>query len=146
MKDKEELVDEIVDLIKGANKKGSIVDKEGKYNQEKVVSLHEWIIIKGSKKEKKVKAKIDTGASDSSISVRLFKEIGETPVVKEVLVERAHESEKRPVVRLQLNVIDVGRWIESEFTISNRENMEYEVLLGDNTLKKLHVLVNPEED
>ncbi len=141
MKDdeKEKIADEIVDLIKGKK------DKE-KYDPEKVVGLHEFIIIKGSKKEKKVKAKIDTGASDSSISLRLFREIGETPVVRHVIVERAHEQEKRQLVKLQVKVIDVKKWVESEFTVSNRENMEYEVLLGDNTLKKLHVLVNPDEE
>ena len=72
---REEIVNEIIDIIKGKDR------------EKHIVGLCENVIIKGSKKEKKVKAKIDTGASDSSISVRLFKEIGETPIIKEVIVE-----------------------------------------------------------
>ena len=127
----EKIVDEIMDIIRRKNK-----DK-------RVIGLCENIIIKGSKKEKKVKAKIDTGASDSSISIRLFREIGETKVVKEVVVERAHEEETRPLVRLLVKCDN--KWIESEFTVSDRKNMKYEVLIGDNTLRKMHVLVDPEK-
>ena len=129
--DEDTIVNEIMDIIKRRDK-----DK-------RVIGLCENIIIKGSKKEKKVKAKIDTGASDSSISIRLLKEIGETPIIKEVIVERAHEEEARPLVNL---LVKCGnKWIESEFTVSDRKNMKYEVLIGDNTLRKMHVLVDPEK-
>ena len=129
--DEDTIVNEIMDIIKRRDK-----DK-------RVIGLCENIIIKGSKKEKKVKAKIDTGASDSSISIRLLKEIGETPIIKEVIVERAHEEEARPLVNL---LVKCGnKWIKSEFTVSDRKNMKYEVLIGDNTLRKMHVLVDPEK-
>lgn len=140
MESKEAVVDEIVDLIKKSK------DREKEGRNEPVIGLCEDVIIKGSKKEKKVRAKVDTGASNSSISVKLFSEIGKTPVIRRVIVERAHEEEKRPLVKLWIKHKYAKKWIESEFTVSHRENMEYEVLIGDNTLRKMHVLINPEKD
>jgi len=102
----------------------------------------------------KVKAKLDTGAKSSSINAphyREFKQAGQRyvsfeltngserviavtrPVVRTVTIRRAGVGKrKRPVIKLIVCV--AGVTAEAEFTLADRSEMTYQVLIGRNFL------------
>lgn len=118
-----------------------LVEEIEKAQERSVISLIEEITIRGSKQEKKVKVKIDTGASKSSIEKTLLQEIGPTPIMRKVLVTSPHIKEVRPLIMLQVKL--GNKCVNSTFTVTSRKNMKYRVLLGRNTLKELCVLIDP---
>jgi len=99
----------------------------------KKIGLIEDVWVKGTRREKKVKAKIDTGASKSSISKDLLIDIGPPKEVGKALVEL-------------LISMETGRWVKSIFTVADRQNMQYPILIGKNTLLKLNVVVDPTKE
>ncbi len=109
-----------------------------------------------------LRARIDTGASTSSLDARdigsferdgdrwvrftvLDPDSGE-PIVLErprsrrvrILQATADEPERRPVVELRVTLGDNTQ--TAEFTLSNRSNLEYPVLIGRNILRDLMVV------
>jgi hypothetical protein len=107
-------------------------------------------------------ARVDTGATTSSLDARdietferdgnawvRFKIAGpdddalaevEKEVVRRVIILQAGrtERERRPVVRLQ---IQLGRIkMESDFTLVDRQHLDYQVLIGRNILRDLMVV------
>jgi len=94
------------------------------------LGLIEKIIIEG----KEIFAKVDTGASTSSIDEKLAEELGITNIIKTKHVRNAHGESERPVVKAK--VIVQGKQMKTRFNIMNRKRMKYKVLLGKNTLKR----------
>ena len=62
-----------------------------------IIGLTEPVRIFGQNKEKKVVAKIDTGADKSSISVKLAAELGLGPIVKTKMIKTSTGKEIRPI-------------------------------------------------
>ena len=111
----------------------------------KKIGLIEDVWVKGTRREKKVKAKIDTGASKSSISKDLLIDIGPPKEVGKALVASATGEQTRPLVELLISM-ETGRWVKSIFTVAERHNMQYPILIGKNTLLKLNVVVDPTKE
>ena len=109
--------------------------------KEDVITLGviEKVKIKGEK-EKEVLAKIDTGADNSSINKELALELNLGPIIREALIKSASGNTIRPVVKCSIEL--KGKLIESEFTLSDRKNMQYPVLIGLKVLKQ-GFLVDP---
>ena len=63
-----------------------------------VIGLQEKVSIKHSSGNKNVIAKIDTGATKSSIDTNLAAELKLGPVIKSKLVKSAHGSKLRPII------------------------------------------------
>ncbi len=100
-----------------------------------VIGLVEKIkIIGNNDEERELKARVDTGATKSSIDYRLARELKLGPVVESTLVKSAHGSKVRPVVKA--TIIIKGKKISGKFTLADREHMKYRVLIGQNLLKK----------
>ena len=89
-----------------------------------------------------VTARIDTGATLSSIDSELAKELGIKTIVREKIVKSASGKTKRPVVSATIKIKD--QIIKGEFSLANREDMKYQVLIGQNHLKKGGFLVDPQ--
>ena len=117
-------------------------------------------------KLKNLKAKIDTGAKTSSLHCSFIKDIDENTVVFEVL-DKSHKKykEKRysmPIERIatvrSLNGIVENRYVIStkmiifdksfdvEFTLRNRKQMNYPILLGREFLKNEFLVDVREKD
>lgn len=99
-------------------------------------------------------AKLDTGADSSSVhgtNVDRFRRAGvslvrfdivddtgklariEAPIVRRVRVKRSgSDGDSRPVVRLTVCV--GGRMTDGEFTVADRADLKYQVLIGRNVL------------
>ena len=109
------------------------------YSKRTIIGLTEEIRIKGSK-TKTITAKIDTGATKSSVDIRLAEELNLGPVVASKLVKSAHGNKLRPVIHAEIEL--AGQKIDSEFTLADRGHMKYMVLIGQNTLNS-RFLVDP---
>ncbi|MBU1976240.1 MAG: RimK/LysX family protein [Nanoarchaeota archaeon] len=87
-----------------------------------------------------IQAKIDTGATKSSIDIKLASELKLGPIVKSKLVKSAHGTKLRPIV--WADIVLKGKPLRAEFTLADRTHMTYPVLIGVNILKQ-GFLVDP---
>ena len=110
--------------------------------QKIIIGLTEEITIYG-KRKKKIRAKIDTGATKSSIDLNLAAQLHLGPVIRSKMVRSAHGSRLRPLIECQVKL--AGKMLKTEFTLANRERMKYKVLIGQNALTK-HFLINPSKE
>ena len=111
-------------------------------NGKVVIGLTEKLSIYGNPRKKAVIAKIDTGATKSSIDTNLAEELKLGPVIKSKLVKSAHGSKLRPIIEATIEL--AGKIIKSEFTLADRAHMKFSILIGQNILKE-GFLIDPEK-
>ena len=99
-----------------------------------IIGLVERVTLIGATAQKTVSARIDTGASRSSIDRSLARSLGVGRAIKLRVVKSAHGSAVRPVVRVRVRV--AGRRFLASFTVADRSHMKYRVLIGRNILRK----------
>ena len=97
------------------------------------IGLAEKVSIHYPKGSKSMIAKIDTGATKSSIDTNLAAELRLGPVIKSKLIKSAHGSKLRPIIEAEIEL--AGKRIMSEFTLADRAHMKYRILIGQNILK-----------
>ncbi|MBI2646978.1 ATP-dependent zinc protease [Candidatus Woesearchaeota archaeon] len=102
-------------------------------NNKVVIGLTEKVDIIHPSGKKRVIAKIDTGATKSSIDANLAAELKLGPVIKSKLVKSAHGSKLRPIIEATIEL--ASKKIGSEFTLADRAHMKYRILIGQNILK-----------
>jgi hypothetical protein len=110
------------------------------FRGKRIIGLTENIKLKGTKENAEILARIDTGATKSSIDLALANRLGLGPVVDSKLVKSAHGVKLRPVVRAEIEI--GGKSIQAKFTLADRNHMRYEVLVGQNILKR-NFLIDP---
>ena len=115
------------------------------YKNKTVIGLTERIVVRGPRgKSKEVMARIDTGATKSSLDVKLAAELKLGPVVKAKTVKSALGSVLRPVI---ITKIEMGnKEIGSEFTLADRSHMKYRVLIGQNMLTDNNFIIDPSKE
>ena len=104
------------------------------WDNKAIVGLTEYVTINSDSRKKEVIARMDTGATKSSIDVTLAAELKLGPVIDSRLIKSAHGTKLRPVV--EVNVLISGREIKARFTVADRSHMRYPVLIGQNILKQ----------
>ncbi|MBS3148225.1 ATP-dependent zinc protease [Candidatus Woesearchaeota archaeon] len=104
------------------------------------VGLTARVILFGKTGRKEVVARIDTGATKSSIDSKLATELEIAGEFKRVLVKSASGSLHRGVVVADISI--GGEIRAAEFTLADRTHLKYRVLIGQNILKK-GFLVDP---
>lgn len=105
-----------------------------------IVGLTEFVVVRGVAESENLIARIDTGATKSSIDLMLASKLGLGPVVDSKLIKSAYGVRLRPVVRA--DIVIAGRTIRAKFTLADRLHMRFPVLIGQNILKK-GFLVDP---
>lgn len=75
-----------------------------------------------------VRARIDTGATQSSIDMDLAKKLGYTKYVGKVNVISANGIKTRPLIEVSYELS--GKKIKSVFTLADRSNLNFSVLIG----------------
>ncbi len=95
--------------------------------------IEKVVLLSSDGRNKEVEAKIDTGASKSSIDLQLASKLNLGPVITSRMVKSAHGNKLRPVIEAE--IILAGKKMKSEFTLADRSHMRYNVLIGVNTLK-----------
>ena len=106
-----------------------------------VLGLIENIVLLNNNQEEKVTARIDTGATKSSIDLNLAEKLGLKVSDKEKIVKSASGIEKRHMVFAKVKIRDL--LIEDYFTLADRHHMTYSVLIGQNILKQGEFIVDP---
>lgn len=99
-----------------------------------IVGLTEKIMIKNGKEHPEIEARIDTGATKSSIDLNLAGDLKLGPIVKTMMVKSAHGKKMRPVIHVEVEL--AGKRIQTEFTLADRSHMRYPVLIGQDILKE----------
>ncbi|MFH2028676.1 MAG: RimK/LysX family protein [Nanoarchaeota archaeon] len=107
--------------------------KRAMYKEKTIIGLLEKVTIIGNGKKKTLTAKIDTGATKSSMDSRLAASLQLGPVIKTKLVKSAHGNKLRPIIEADIKF--AGKEMKSEFTLADRIHMKYHVLIGQNILK-----------
>ena len=103
-------------------------------NSKTVVGLTEKVkLFSSNGRRKTLIAKVDTGASRSSLDMSLASELGLGPIIKSKIIKSAHGSRLRPILEAELEI--AGKRIKSEFTLADRTHMKYRMLIGVNILK-----------
>ena len=110
------------------------------YEKRTIVGLTVDIIMYGNRAKKKLKARIDTGATKSSIDKSLAEELELGPERKHIIVKSAHGKRRRPVIKERVQIDH--RIIKAFFTVADRRHMKYKVLIGQNILKR-RFLIDP---
>src|SRR3989338_2492371 len=100
-----------------------------------VIGLVEKVSISHNGDRKKtVKAKIDTGATKSSMDINLASELSLGPIIKSKIVKSANGNKVRPIIEAEIEL--AGKKLSSEFTLADRGHLRYIMLIGQNILKK----------
>jgi hypothetical protein len=115
-----------------------------KYKTKTVVGLVEPVKVTGpSGKTREVLGRIDSGATKSSIDVKLAAELSLGPILKAKLVKSASGKSLRPVVEARMTLAD--KEFKTDFTIADRADMKYRILIGQNILRK-GFLIDPAKE
>ncbi len=93
--------------------------------------------------DKQIMARVDTGATISSINKTLVDSLGLGPVVRTTKVASAQGKQVRPIVIVDLEI--AGKNLKAEFSVANRDHMEYQILIGRNILKH-GFLIDPRKE
>jgi len=101
----------------------------------------EIVVLDNDGKREELVARVDTGATCSSIDDDFVEKLNLGPVVRDKLVKSASGIKKRPLILIKIEIR--GQIIEDEFSIADRHHMKYPVLIGQNVLKKGKFLVDP---
>lgn len=107
-----------------------------------VIGFTERVVVSGAKGTKTVIGKADTGASRTSIDLRLAADIGAGPIhtVSRVRSGSHRDSKSRPVVDLVLGIGGTQHTVEAN--IEDRGHMNYSLLLGRDVLKNYRLDIN----
>ena len=106
------------------------------------LKIIEEVILKDKEgKDRKILAKVDTGATRSSLDTRLASELKLGPIVRTKLIKSSHGSSLRPVVEAEIKI--KGEKIKTQFTLADRKRMKYKILIGVNTMRCGNFLVDP---
>lgn len=107
-----------------------------------ILGLTEKVTLLADGKKRTAIARIDTGASKSSIDRELAEKLDLTNVVKTTRIRSASGGTiERPVVRIKVRI--KGKTVSGYFTLADRHEMLYRVLIGRNILKKENFLIDP---
>jgi len=110
------------------------MDLEYEEKDKAVLGFIEEIIVIGENGEEKVVARIDSGATKSSIDIALASKLKLGPVVASKIVKSANGAKLRPMVDVTINVC--GKEVTDHYTLADRSHMKYQVLIGQNVLRK----------
>lgn len=108
-----------------------------------VIGPIEYVKVIGHHGEARVKGKVDTGASRTSVDVWLAANIGLGPTVDVAKVKSSFldEVKTRPLVR---GVVELsGIRFQLAVSVNDRSDMRYPVLIGMDILKSGRFLIDP---
>lgn len=103
-----------------------------------IIGLIEEVILDDNKK---YPAKIDTGADSSSIDKTLAENLGKDKIISHKFVRSALGRHKRPMI--MLNILFQGIEFKEKFTMADRSNLRFKILIGKDILQKEGFLIDP---
>jgi len=116
--------------------------KKAPFSDKTIVGLEESIIIRQNGDSEEVTARIDSGATKSSIDINLSSKLKLGPVVASKMVKSANGARLRPMVEVTIRIGD--KELTENFTLADRSHMKYKVLIGQNILRR-GFLIDPDK-
>lgn len=109
----------------------------------RIIGVIEQVTVRGPAGEIQVRARIDTGATRTTLDTDLAKKLGLGPVERRVRTRSAaaDRPEERDVVRATI-VID-SRVFETHAAITDRKDMKFHMIVGMDVLKRSGFLISP---
>ena len=107
-----------------------------------LIGLTETVKLINGTKAKKVVARIDTGATQSSVDTSLAMHLNLGPIISSKIVKSSHGTTLRAVVKG--SVVLAGKRIRAKFNVADRRHMKYKILIGRNVLKGKGFLIDPD--
>lgn len=98
------------------------------------IGLVEKVTVHGENDSRTVKARIDTGATYSSIDTHLAAELRLGPIEEVKIIKSANGKRVRPAIETTLTLADKD--CKGVFTLADRSHMKFEVLIGRDVLKQ----------
>lgn len=99
-----------------------------------IVGLLERVKLNNNGTDMEIIARIDTGATKSSIDLSLASKLKLGPVIASSLIKSAHGTKLRPIIEIEIEMCN--RKIKDHFTLADRAHMKYQILIGQNILKQ----------
>lgn len=109
-----------------------------------ILGLTETITVFGEKSKETVIARIDTGATSSSIDYNLAATLKLGPITKSKTIKSASGVLKRPIIHAKVKIYE--QVIEAEFSLADRSHLKYVILIGQNILKQGNFLIDPNKE
>lgn len=106
-----------------------------------VLGLTEKIIVYSQGRQKTIIARIDSGATKSSIDKTLAKKLKVGPGSRTKLVKSSHGVSRRPIAEIRVRID--GKTLKGDFTLAERSHLTYPVLIGQDILKNGGFLIDP---
>jgi hypothetical protein len=103
----------------------------------------ESVVVRGKRGEVKVHAKVDTGASRTTVDTDIAARAGLGPVLGTVRIRQSisRDAETRPLVEAVLVI--GGETFDVAAAIADRSEMKYHVIVGMDILGRAKFLVDP---
>jgi len=111
--------------------------------RKRTIGVVELITVKGKIGKVDVLAKIDTGASRTTVDTDIAARVGLGPVMDTVRIRTptSRHPETRPLVEADLVI--AGKEFDIPVAITSRQDMTYHVIIGMDILGRSGFLVNP---
>ena len=109
-----------------------------------ILGLTEVILVVGPDGSEEVVARIDSGATASSIDTELATKLGFKPITRTKIVKSVSGVKRRSIVMVKVKI--GNQEIEEGFTLANRNHMTYPVLIGQDILKQGNFLIDPNKE
>ena len=106
-----------------------------------VLGLIEEILFKSDHYSTKITARIDSGATTSSIDSALVRQFNLGPELHSKIIKSASGIKERPIIKTTIKI--AGLVMESEFNVADRSHMRYQMLIVQNILKTGKFLIDP---
>ncbi|NCC70999.1 hypothetical protein EOM09_05435 [bacterium] len=103
-----------------------------------VIGLVEKVLLENGKE---YYAKVDTGADSSSIDKNLVDKLGEKEIISHKMIRSALGRHRRAAILLEIEF--KGKKFLEKFTISDRSNLKFKILVGKDILQKEKFLIDP---
>lgn len=114
-----------------------------KARTKRIIGIVESVTVKGKTGKVTVLAKVDTGASRTTVDTDIAARIGLGPILDTVRIRAptSRHPETRPLVDADL--IIAGEEFDIAVAITSRQRMKYHVIVGMDILRRGRFLVNP---
>lgn len=112
-------------------------------SRRKTIGVIEEVIVRGPSGEIHVRAKVDTGATRTTLDTELARRLGLGPVLRHVRTRAAaaEHPEQREVVSAVLVI--AGETFDAQVAITDRKDMTYHMIVGMDVLKRSGFVISP---
>ncbi|MFC1697349.1 RimK/LysX family protein [Nanoarchaeota archaeon] len=98
-----------------------------------LIGLTNEVTVIGNNRKKRLMGRIDSGATMSSMDIKIAADLKLGPIIGTKKVKSASGNGIRPII--QIEVVLKGKKFYKRFSLADRSHMKYKVLIGQNILK-----------